>query len=300
MASALVASAGGTVAPVRAAEPAPKVVASIKPVHGLVAGVMEGVGSPVLLIEGAGSPHSYSLRPSDARALAESDLVFWIGAAMEAFLEKPLTALAGRARVVTLMDAPGLALLPLEGGDQHETGAAEAAAYDPHLWLDPDNAAAIVRTAVSAVSAADPANAPRYAANGDRVLERLADLDAELEGRLAPLRHRPYVVFHDAYRYFEQHYGMRAVASVTLSPERAPGARRLSEVRRRILDDGATCVFAEPQFEPALARTLVEDTPARFAELDPLGTSVPAGPDAYFTLMKNLAEALAGCLEAPE
>lgn len=292
-----------------AAADAPEVVVSIPPVHSLVAGVMAGVGEPELLVRGAASAHSYVLRPSDARRLARADIVFWIGPDLESFLRKPLATLGRGARIVTLAEEAGIDLLRnREAGVHghaaedreaaHDAGDHPAGRYDMHLWLDPGNAGRIVQTAVAALGAQDPANAARYTANGQRVIRRLEALDADLRAMLAPVRDVPFVTFHDAYRYFEDRYGLNAVGSVTLSPERAPGARRLYEVRSRIRETGARCVFSEPQYDAGLVATAIEGTPARSAQLDPLGAGIEPGPDAYFILLRRLAAALAGCLAA--
>jgi zinc transport system substrate-binding protein len=296
---------------VSAADESPlRVVVSVKPLHGLVAAVMEGTGAaPLLLVTGAGSPHGTSLRPSQARALREADLVFWIGPQMEGFLQRPLQALAGGARVVTVMADADLSLLPrraggawddhgAEAGHDHEADEAEAA-LDPHVWLDPANARRIVAAVGAALSDADPAEAETYGANAARMEARLTQLDAALEARLAPLRKVPFVVFHDAYQYLEHRYGLSPLGAITVSPERLPGARRLSEIRARVAALGARCVFGEPQFEPGMAKALLGGT-ARFAELDPLGAAIPAGPDAYPQIMESLADALAACLTEPD
>lgn len=298
------------------------VVTSIKPVHSLAAAVMAGVGEPFLIVEAAGSPHSYTMRPSEARALQDADVVFWVGADLESFLAKPIAGLGGDARVVALAEAEGVRLLDTRSGgswdghahdDEHEDddahGHAEHDAHDDeheahpshdgkdmHLWLAPDNAQAMVRAMAAALADADPANAERYRANAEATVARIAALDSELAERLEPVRQTPYVVFHDAYQYFERHYGLNAVGSITVAPGRNPGARRLYEIRERIVDLGARCVFAEPQFEPALVETVTEGTTARAGVLDPLGAAIPAGGDAYFILMRELAESLEGCL----
>ncbi len=283
-----------------------KVVISVLPIHSLVAGVMAGAGEPALLVKGGASPHAYSLRPSDARALENADLVFWIGEGLEAFLEKPLQSLAEHARVVEVTTVAGIELHQareggawdarrLEGdGESHE--GEDHADHDPHLWLDPDNAGHIVRAAVRLLSEADPANAARYHANGKAVLARLAKLDRELESLLTPLEARRYVVFHDSYQYLEKRYGLIPVGSITVSPGRAPGAKRLYEVRAKIIELEAACVFSEPQFAPALVETVIQGTAAKTGVLDPLGASLAQGPDAYFDLMRGLARSLRACL----
>ena len=297
---------------------APKVVVSIKPIHSLVASVMHGVGEPTLLVRGGASPHSYTMKPSDAKALSAADLVVWVGPELESFLEKPLRANAPKATLLTLMDLKGLTLLETrEGGawDAHDHGkkrghghqdhdhkdhdhADEHGELNTHIWLDPANARAIVEAAAEALAAGDPANAEAYRKNADRKLQELDALDAELKAALAPVKDKPFVVFHDAYQYFEARYGLSAVGSITVSPDRRPSAKRLSAIRAKIGGLGAACVFAEPQFEPTLVRTVVEGTKARTGVLDPEGSELPEGEALYPTLMRNLAASLRGCLGA--
>lgn len=284
---------------------APRVVASIKPVHSLIAAVMDGVATPALLVPGSASPHVYSLKPSDAKRLAAAQIVFWIGPMYEGFLVKPLAALGGAARVVMLAEAPGVVVLPArEGGDweaeaQHAHAPRGAVAHekeDGHLWLDPENAKGIVAAAATALADADPEHAGAYRANAARATAALAALDARLGARLAPVAGVPYIVFHDAYQYLERRYGLAASGSVTVAPERKPGARRVEEIRARIADARVACVFAEPQFEPALVRSLAGDTGVKTGILDPLGADIAEGPDLYGAMMEKLATALASCL----
>ncbi|MBU0726879.1 MAG: zinc ABC transporter substrate-binding protein [Alphaproteobacteria bacterium] len=308
---------------------APKVVVSVKPLHGLVAGVMQGVGTPSLLVKGAGSEHTYTLKPSDARTLSQADLVFWVGESLETFLTRPLQSLGGKARVIELIDAEGVETLKLrEGGaweahaddddhghkghdhgkkpahdhgHKHEAKAKahdhdDHAGLDGHIWLDPHNAEAIVKAAAAALSQADPSNAAVYARNAETMIGRIEAMDAEIAALLEPLRATPYIVFHDAYQYFEAHYGTNAVGSITLSPERQPSAQRLSEIRQRLAETKARCVFAEPQFTPALVDVVIEGTPAQKGVLDPIGAGVAEGPDAYFGTMRALAQGLRRCL----
>ena len=281
------------------AEP-PNVVVSIKPIAAIVGAVMRGVGTPYLIIRGSGSPHGYPLRPSDARALSNADVVFRVGPDLDVFLEKPLAALARDAKIFTMIDVDGLTLWSLRAtGHWHDHDATQAA-IDNHLWLDPSNAATMARAMASHLGAIDAANAATYRVNAMRFGADLDTLDAELRDILAPVRAAPYAVFHDAYQYFERAYGLNAVGAVTISPERAPGARRVSEIRAVITSLGARCLFSEPQFEPAIAATIVEGTGARTGVLDPLGAAVAPGPDGYFTLMRNLASALVDCLAGPD
>ena len=360
------------------------VVASIKPVHSLVAAVMEGVGEPGLIVEGAGSPHTYAMKPSQAVMLEEADLVFWIGPELEAFLEKPVEAIASDARSVELIDAHGLVKLELrEGGtfdahehedesdhghaedkdhdhdhgeeakadhddhhedeetseaehdhghghdeeeaaeaghddnhDEHETSeaehdhghghdeeeAAEAGHdhdhgdFDVHVWLDPVNAKTLVHEIEEVLAEADPANAAKYEANAEAVMARLDALTAETAAMLKPVQDKGFVVFHDAYQNFERRFGLTAVGAITVSPEVMPGAGRVNELRAKVRELDATCVFSEPQFEPKLVATVTEGTSAKSGVLDPLGASLKDGPELYFDLIRDMAASFRTCL----
>ncbi|WP_259779699.1 zinc ABC transporter substrate-binding protein ZnuA [Aestuariispira ectoiniformans] len=289
----------------------PKVVASIQPIHSLVAGVMAGVGSPTLLVKGGGSPHSYSLRPSEARALADADVVFWVGEGLETFLRKPIKTLGSNARAVELLHAPGVLKIAYGPDEEHHDDDAHEhehehdevhdeghhhGAFDPHIWLDPRNAEVLVNTIAAELEAADPANKDAYEANANRLAERLRALDHALSERLTPVEKSPYVVFHEAYSYFEKRYHLNQVASVTVSPDRKPGAAHLKEIRQKIAESGAMCVFTEPQFEPKVVQTVVQGMDVGTGVMDPLGASLVPGEDAYFKLMESLAAGLTDCL----
>jgi zinc transport system substrate-binding protein len=292
----------------------PKVVASIKPVHSLVAGVMQGVGEPFLLVKGARSPHDYAMKPSEARALDEADLVFWIGPGLETFLERPINALAADAIAVSLSLVPGVELLKNREGGAWEAHAHEVAAsnddhgehtdhdehgeHNMHVWLDPVNAAAMVDAIAGALAGQDAANAGRYGANAAALKARLAALDGELKASLAPIAGRPYIVLHDAYPNFEKRYRLAAVGSITVSPTRPPSAQRVSEIRRKIKELDAACVFTEPQSGAGIVDTVIEGTSARKGELDPLGAALADGPELYFALLRGNAAALRQCLLA--
>lgn len=279
-----------------------KAVASIKPVHSLVSAVMEGVGEADLIVEGGGSPHAYSLRPSQALKIEKADVIFWIGPQLETFLEKPIETIGAGSRIVSLADSPGLVRLKTrEGGTfERENGAAAdshaSKEFDPHLWLDPENAKALVGEIRKVLAEADPANARRYDENARAETARLDALTSEVETVLAPVRNRHFIVFHDAYQYFEHRFGLAASGSITVSPEIPPGAVRIGEIQAKIRELGAICVFAEPEFEPKLVSTVIEGGNARSGVLDPLGAGLKAGPEMYFELVRNLANSARDCL----
>ncbi len=295
------------------------VVASIKPVHSLVAAVMSGAGEPGLLIHGAGSPHAFALTPAQANLIEEASLIFWVGGNLEAFLEKPLHTIGAGAEVVELIDVPGLIELnwgedlgsesgenddrhvddqpdqsePDHGEHDHDHGKGR---IDPHVWLDPENAKHLVRAIESALVRADPAQASVYRANAAGLVSRLDGLIDEVRALLAPVRGRDYVVFHDAYRYFENRFGLAAAGIIALSPESQPGAERIRGIRKLIQDLGAVCVFSEPQFEAKILDVLIEGTGAQSGALDPLGAGLENGPELYFQLVRNMAVSMRECL----
>jgi len=302
------------------AQAAPDVVASIKPVHSLVAAVMEGVGEPRLLVTGNASPHTYSLRPSDAGALQNADIVFWTGHSMELFLADALDTLSINAEVVELAHTPGVELLPVrEGGafEPHSHGDEdhghdheghdhdhdhahdhdhEHEGGDMHFWLDPQNARAMVTVIADTLAEADPENAQAYAANAERERAELDALTEEIQQTVAPVADKSFVVFHDAYQYFENRFGLTVAGSVTVSPEVMPGAQRVSELKARVAELGAACVFAEPQFEPTIISAITEGTGAKTGVLDPEGGLLTEGPDLYPELLRAIAASLVECL----
>ena len=436
------------------------VVASVKPLHSLVSGVTEGVQKPDLIVKGAASPHTYSLKPSQAKQLEEADLVFWMGHELESFLEQPLEAIATKAKVVELIDSQGLKRLDMrEGGafddhghddhgqgedseEGHDDHAGEGHAFewagifklsaedytwtfakvdgdyadpmmkmvflrtssggeegieeqeevaerlikqqssvrrnhdgrlipdeenayqlvfdanrnvtkmrinikkegyyafftehmpfefeagehflknvsgkdieptaqepeaghhdhhghgefDVHVWLDPENAKVLVQEIKEALVELDPSNAGKYEANAKNLMLKLDRLISEISVKLASSKGKGFVLFHDAYQYFEERFGMTAVGSITVSPEVVPGASRIRELKDKIVELNAHCVFSEPQFQPKIVFTVAEGTQANTGVLDPLGASIADGPELYFTLIRDMANSLQECL----
>jgi len=300
-----------TVSPSWATEsPVPQVVVSIKPLHSLVSGVMQGVGKPELLVKSGGSPHGYVLRPSEAKVLSKAQLVVWVGHELESFLEKPLATLGHKARKLELSEELEAFLLPLRAGgsweahshhhaaehdDNHDAAAHhenEHGKFDQHLWLDPAMAKRIVTLTAESLVEIDPARRDRYQANAKQMIERLDRMDLRLKKQLAAVKDTPYIVFHAAYQYFESAYGLNAVGSITIDPGRQTGAKRIKEIHDKISSLKARCVFSEPQFQSRLVATVIEGTEARTGILDPLGADIPEGVDAYFQLLTRLGDNL--------
>lgn len=286
-----------------------KVAATIKPVHSLVAAVMGDVGEPALLLDGPASPHVTALRPSQAQIIEDADVVFAVGEGLEAFLHRLIENDDG-TRIVELAEAPGIELLEYreddhaddhdddDGGDHDddEGGDHEHGNVNPHIWLDPANARAMAEHIADVLGTVDPDNAESYGDNAEALISDLSALEREIAGKLAPVKERPFLVFHEAYPYFEARFGLEGLGAVVLNPETPPGARRLQDIRQRIEEAGVACVFGEPQFEIGYVATVLEGTDARTASLDPLGVTIEPGPSAYRRMLTDLTDTMADCL----
>lgn len=272
------------------AEP-PRVVATIAPVHALVAQVMVGAGTPRLLMPPGASPHDFALRPSDARTLAEAELVVWVGPALEHRLARAIARL-GQGRELRLSEVRGLVRLPAREG---EHGGAE----DPHYWLDPVNARLWLEAIAATLGRLDPERRALYTANAGAARAELEALEAEIAARLAPLAGRPFIVVHDAYRYFENRFGLEALAAVVPADDRPPGPARVARVRQLMQAEGVRCLVRAPGEDAALARALATASGARVVVLDPIGHHIPPGPTLYPRLLRDLAKGFADCLGAP-
>ncbi|MFT5445860.1 MAG: zinc transport system substrate-binding protein [Gammaproteobacteria bacterium] len=294
-----------------AAATAPRVVVSVAPVHALVAGVMAGVGTPELLIPIGTSPHAFSLRPSQRRAIESAELLIWVGPSLEPFLRKPAAELADKIPVIELIGQREVSLAPAreagifaeaahadvtpDVGRKHEHGHGVGHG-DPHIWLDPENATAIVHIVTGYLVRLSPAFEARYTANAQQLIDRITQLDAQIKVLLADVRDVPYVVFHDAYQSFERHYDLRPVAAISVSPAIMPGTRRVLAIRRSLKEQRVRCVFSEPQFEPRLLDALTDGLQVRRGVLDPLGGEEVLGENAWLAMMRGIATNLHRCL----
>ena len=289
-----------------------KVVVSIKPFHSLVSTVMQGVSEPALLLNGNNSPHTYSLRPSAAVKLQNADLIFWGGENLEGFLAKPIYSLAAGARVVSFEDTPGLILHPFRSGKEWQKLDPESEndqdhlkkqeihrlpGNDPHIWLDPYNAQKITQNLVQILSEFDPENAQTYHSNGKKTKLRLSDLNIQLETKMSSVSSKSYIVFHDAYQYFEKRYRLNPITSVAGSSGHSISVGRLIDIRKKIKNKNVICIFTEPQFPPKLVQTVISGTAVKKGILDPIGTSISPGPELYFTLLKNISHSISTCFK---
>ena len=336
----------------------PSVAVDITPVHSLVARVMEGVGSPDLIVPAGASPHEHSLRPSEAAALQDADLVFWMGEDLTPWMEDAVETLAGEANVITLLELDKTSLLDFREGalfETHDHGDeehgehdeehagdahghdeddhghegeehAEAAHgdhgdgdhaeeehahndhddhgheghahgdHDPHAWLSPDNASAWLNVIAEQLSAEDPDNAGAYFANAAAGRAEIDALKGEISAIIDPARGKSFVVFHDAYQYFETAFDFPASGAISLGDATEPSPARIAEIQDRVRSEGIDCVLAEPQFNAGVVAVVLDGTEANTGVLDPLGSDLEPGAEMYPQLLRNLATVLADCL----
>lgn len=276
----------------------PRVAVDIAPVHSLVARVMQGVGTPDLIVQTGASVHEYSLRPSEASALQEADLVFWVSPDLTPWMKDAIQTLATDAAVTELLEADGTMELAFREGAIFEAhdDEGEDGAHDTHAWLAPENAATWLNVIAGQLSVADPKNAGAYFANAAAGRSEIEALSDEINKILLPVRGKPFIVFHDAYQYFEVGFDFPAAGAISLSDASDPSPARIAEIQSRIAEEGIDCVLAEPQFNQGLVATVLEGTEAGTGVLDPLGSELEPGPALYPQLMRNLATALAECL----
>ena len=309
-----------------------KVVTSIKPIHSLASYVMDGVGKPDVIVDGYNSPHGFSLKPSHAKMLENADLVIWVGEDLEAFLEKPLNTIAKKAKNIEVMDLKGIKKLEFreknifEGHDDHghdehkdehkehghdehkdehkehghdehkEKDAHEGhhhGEHDPHVWLDPMNAKVIIKEITKQLVQLDSKNSAAYKANSKKALADIDKLTKAIKKDLnKDLR---FVVFHDAYQYFENRFNIKVLGALTVNTDVMPGAEQLSEIREVIEHEKVNCIFSEPQFNPSIIKSIAKDTKVKTGILDPLGAKLDKGKNLYFDLLNDMASSFKGC-----
>ncbi len=296
----------------------PRVVTDIPPVHSLVAQVMGDLGQPELLLAKGADEHDFQLKPSQAGAVADADLVVWIGPELTPWLESALETRPEGVAALALLDAEGTMVQafgaghvdePGEGAQDHADEPAETGAEaghdheghshsgeDPHAWLDPGNAQVWLGLIAGELSKLDPENAATYAANAAAAQTGILALDTEVAAILAPVQGKPLVSFHDAFGYFAEHYGVEIVGSIALGDASSPGAARLADLRSKMEAGQVLCIFPEVQHDPALVTQMAEGTGAKIgAALDPVGSSLEPGPGAYAALLTGLATTIADC-----
>lgn len=311
-------------APALARAAPPSVMTDLPAVHALAASVMGDLGQPAILLDRGADAHHFQLRPSQAKALAEADLVFWIGPEMTPWLARAIEGVGFTGESVELIETPGTLRRAFETAADHDhdhdhaaadhdhaeahgdgdTDHAEAAheghvhsGLDPHAWLDPENARVWTRLIAARLSDLDPGHAATYAANATATLAAIDAAEAEVRAILAPVGDAPIMVFHDAYGYFADHFGVNVAGSIELGDAASPGAGRLDGLRATLREGAVACIFPEAQYDPAYVTAIVEGTSTRVgAPLDPSGSTLDYGPGLYPALLTGLARTIADCV----
>ena len=297
----------------------PKVVADIAPIHSLVSRVMDGVGEPKLIVPNETSPHDYRLRPADAEAIENANLVFWMGEGLTPWMERALEALSNDTDIIEFLALEESTLLSFREGalfeahdhsdhddhdkdhddhDDHDDHAGhDHGEYDPHAWLSTNNAKTWLNVIAARLSSIDPDNAGAYFANASEARGEMDALDVEINTMLDPVRGGKFVVFHDAYQYFETVYDFPASGAISLGDASDPSAARVAEIANRIKSENIACVLSEPQFNAGLVKTVMGGTDATTEVIDPLGFGIEPGSSLYPKLIRAMAQSLVNCLK---
>ena len=306
-----------------------KVVTTIKPLHSLISNVMDGVGDPALIIEGSNSPHSFVLKPSHAKLIEQADIIFWIGEDIETFMEKPLDSIAKNAKKISFMELDSISKLEFreenifehedhddhghnedkdhdghkhdedkdhdehKHDDHHGHEGHHHGEFDGHIWLDPANAKEMLHEIAHELSDLDPDNASKYNKNADEAILAIDKLINDINAIIK--KDAKFIVFHDAYQYFEKRFGISTAGALTLNTDVLPGAKQISEIQEVIEEKGIKCIFSEPQFNPKIIETIAEDTGIKTGVLDPLGSTYDANKEQYFKLIKDLGNKFQNC-----
>jgi len=301
----------------------PKVAVDISPVHSLVSRVMLGVGAPDLIVQAGASPHGYTLRPSEAKALQDAQMVFWMGESLSPWMEGALDTLSSDATIITLLETDETILLEFREGamfeeNDHDNHGDEKhddhgdkkhddhgdekhedhGSHDPHAWLSPDNARIWLNLIASQLSIVDPENAGTYFANAAAARSEIEALTIEVNSLLEPVRGKKFIVFHDAYQYFEKAFDLSASGAISLSDASKPSPARIAEIQGRIQEESIDCILSEPQFNKGLVATIMAGSKAKTSVIDPLGVGLKPGPDLYSELIRNMTETLVDCFES--
>jgi zinc transport system substrate-binding protein len=299
----------------------PKVAADISPVHSLVSRVMLGVGTPDLIVQAGASPHGYTLRPSEAKALQDAQMVFWMGESLSPWMEGALDTLSSDATIITLLERDETILMEFRegalfeehdhddhGDEKHDDHDDEKhddhgdhedhGSHDPHAWLSPDNARIWLNLIASQLSIVDPENAGTYFANAAAARSEIEALKTEVNSLLEPVRGKKFIVFHDAYQYFEKAFDLSASGAISLGDASKPSPARIAEIQGRIQEESIDCVLSEPQFNKGLVATVMAGSKAKTSVIDPLGVGLKPGPDLYSELIRNMTKTLVDCFES--
>ncbi len=285
------------------------VVTSIRPLGFIASAIADGVTPTEVLLPDGASPHDFALRPSDIQRLRSADLVLWVGPDMETFLNKALVPISA-TRKLAISELPAVKPLLMKGEDDDDHDHAGEAhnhadddhghhhgEYNMHVWLSPEIAKVTAIAIHDRLLELMPQNKDKLDANLRQFENLLTQTDKNVGNMLTPVQGKGYFVFHDAYGYFEKHYGLSPLGHFTVNPEIQPGAQRLHQIRTQLVEQKAVCVFAEPQFRPAVINAVAKGTKVRSGTLDPLGIGIALGKDSYGKFLNQLSNQYVSCLK---
>ena len=292
------------------------VISTIQPINSLVSAVIGNTGKTISIIPAEQSPHDFKLKPSDVKVLQNSNIIFYVSNHLESSVTKVFKNLPKNIKLINLMEESGINHLAIRDnaawerhdhhGDDHDDHDKHGKKHDDHddhekeddvhIWLSPDNAIKIVQKVNKVLSLYFPENSKIYNENTTKFIDKIRNLKMELIKELSPIKNKPYIVFHDAYQYFEKTFELNAVGSVALEGDIASSPKQISFIKDKIIKSKASCVFQEPQFDSKLVKIVVEGTNAKTGTLDPLGVNITGNKDFYLQLLTNMAKSLKECL----
>jgi len=288
-----------SILPIAHSTAAPRVIADIAPVHGLVARVMMGIGTPVLLVEPGASAHDFSLSPSSTKALAQAAAVFWVGEPLTPWLKRPIENVAKNAKSVELLSLSEKFLLPARTSQKHAHNHQHGHSledFDAHAWLDPKIASYWLKIIAESLSVIDPKNSAKYRENADVGQLQIETGLMELSKKLVPLKDMPVAAYHDAYQYLEHRFNLKFLGAIADGDATPPSARRVAELRKRINQYEAFCILTEPQYPSQLIQSISSRNHVRHGIIDPLGKDIPIGPGFYTAFLKSIGNSLSSCM----
>mgnify|MGYP001131854858 FL=1 len=306
------------------------VVSTIQPINSLVNAVIGNTGKTISLIPAKASPHEYKLKPSDTKKLQNANIIFFVSDHLETSVTRVFKNLPKNIKIINLMEDAGIKHLAIRDNEawerhdhhhrhgdhddydkhvkkdddhdhdkhskKHDDHDDHEKEDDVHIWLSPDNAVKIIKKINKELSLFFPENAKTYNQNANQMIKKINQLKVELKKELLGIKDEPFIVFHDAYQYFETSFDLNAVGSVALEGDIASSPKQISFIKDKIVKLKASCVFQEPQFDSKLVKIVVEGTNAQIGTLDPLGVNIKSGENFYLQLLKNMAKSLKDCL----
>ncbi|MCJ8338371.1 MAG: zinc ABC transporter substrate-binding protein ZnuA [Pseudomonadales bacterium] len=301
------------------------ILTSIKPLQLIAADITQGIIESTSLLPPGASPHQYSLRPSEVKRIHNAKSIFWVGPELELFLAKSFLAYSDKSHALSALIKQDV-IKPLsaeqllaeaaashteqehlqdDGHNQSQTGHQSHAiklhqhqyqGADPHIWLSPEQALKIAATVRDVIAAQYPQHKLRLQANYQQFVESVEAADRQLELQFGSLKGVGFLVFHDAYSRFVEHYQLNQIAALTLNPSKRPGAKHLGEIRQLIKDTQPSCIFSEPQFSGVAIESIVRNSSIKIAQLDPLAIDSNASENRYANFLEDFGRQFSDCL----